>query len=216
MIASIGLQRAQLCQVCATQVDEGLQDAVVDVRIGHGDIRRLQRLDHGQRLDGLLGLRILLGVRQGQRGLGSNRLHQSKVFEAERSRSQSCQREDTEEPVLRHHGNAEHAFLDGADPRRVDHPRILAGVGHEDGPSGLRGDAGDPLAETQRHGMPVDPPVGMSAGDRLCEHQSLGGLVPVVDAEMLVVDDPQRRFRHRVEDLVGVEALDDARRHILQ
>jgi len=33
---------------------------------------------------------------------------------------------------------------------------------------------------------------------------------------MLVIDDPQCRLRHRIEDLIGIEALDDARRHVLQ
>ena len=33
---------------------------------------------------------------------------------------------------------------------------------------------------------------------------------------MLVIDDPHRRLGDRVEDLVGIETLDDARRHFLQ
>jgi len=33
---------------------------------------------------------------------------------------------------------------------------------------------------------------------------------------VLVIDDPECGFGHRVEDLLGVEALDDAGRDVLQ
>ena len=92
----------------------------------------------------------------------------------------------------------------------------MAGVGHENGPSRLRGGAANALAKSQRHGVPVNATVPVGPGDRLRQHQSLGDLVPTVEAEVVIINDPQRRLRHRLEDLLGIEALDDARRHILQ
>ena len=62
MIAAVIPDRAQCRQVGLAQVDEPLQDPPVDVRIRHGDICWLQCLDHRQRLDGLLGLGVLLGI----------------------------------------------------------------------------------------------------------------------------------------------------------
>ena len=64
--------------------------------------------------------------------------------------------------------------------------------------------------------MPVGVFVGLGTGDRLDQDQTARRLIPAIEPEVLVIDDPKRRLGHGVEDLLGIEALDDPRGYILQ
>jgi len=65
VVAPIRLQHAQGRQVRLGEVVETLQDPGIDFRFPVRAVPRLEGFDGGQRFDGLLRLRILLGIREG-------------------------------------------------------------------------------------------------------------------------------------------------------
>ena len=64
--------------------------------------------------------------------------------------------------------------------------------------------------------MPVDLFIGRGSSHRLDEDETLRRLIPAIETEVLVIDDPEGSLGDGVEDVFGIEALNDPRRYVLQ